>query len=125
MATHPSLPALKVSAKVVKKLGSQCVLSGGLPASSLAKVGVFPDEQGIVCIDFSTEMSDWEEWYLLYKNSLPKLKQSDSNPQLKTNNSFAKVWMPQWLVRQLDEYTPDTSSPDGKLLLDVIRWTER
>ncbi|MEZ8950137.1 MULTISPECIES: hypothetical protein [unclassified Vibrio] len=45
VVTPPSLPVLKVSAKVVKKLGSQCVLSGGLPVSSLAKVGVFPDEK--------------------------------------------------------------------------------
>ncbi|MEZ8784999.1 hypothetical protein AB4242_04225 [Vibrio splendidus] len=93
VVTHPSLPVLKVSAKVVKKIGSQCVLSGGLPASSLAKVGVFPDEKGVISIDFCADMSNWEEWYLLHKNDLPVYEQSDLNPRLKTDNSFAKVWM--------------------------------
>lgn len=123
--TRPSLPALKVSAKVVKKNGSQCVLSGGLPASSLAKIGVYPDKKGVISIDFCADMSNWEEWYLSHKNDLPAHGRSDLNPRLKTDNSFSKVWMPQWLVRQLDECTPDTSNPEGKLLFDVIRWTER
>ena len=92
---------------------------------SLAKVGGLPAGKGVMSINFCADMSNWEDWYLAYKNDLPVHELSDLSPRLKTDTGFAKVWMPQWLVHQLDECTPDTSNPEGRLLLDVIRWTER